>query len=143
MIRIVQDLDHNASNAKYIMEQLRKYDATFVKNTYDQVREPYRLFVLNSKNKICGGLIAEFYWGALMIRTMWIEESLRGMGYGKELIAHAEKEATTRECLHILVETASFNNPEFYKRCGFVITGELKGFPEGHSYFFMAKRIKK
>ena len=33
--------------------------------------------------------------------------------------------------------THSFQAPDFYRRHGFTVAGEIPGYPAGHSYFLM------
>jgi GNAT superfamily N-acetyltransferase len=72
---------------------------------------------------------------------MWIEESLRGQGYGKKLIAAAEREAIARRCHNALLDTFSFQALEFYQRCGYEVFGTLEHFPTPHKRFYMRKSL--
>jgi GNAT superfamily N-acetyltransferase len=92
-------------------------------------------------NELIGGLIAETYWEWLFINVMWVKEQLRGKGLGRQLLLAAEQKALERKVKHAFLDTFSFQAPEFYKRQGYSVFGELNDFPPGHSRFFMVKHF--
>lgn len=51
---------------------------------------------------------------AIYIEALWIEESLRKQGYGKKMLAAAEREAIENGCRFSLVDTWDFQAEEFY-----------------------------
>ncbi len=87
--------------------------------------------------------VAGWTWaGACEITQLWIEESLRSRGIGKRLLEAAEEEARSKKCSTILVRTYSFQAPAFYEKHGYEIVHVVKGFPRGHSYFTLTKRLE-
>jgi ribosomal protein S18 acetylase RimI-like enzyme len=52
-----------------------------------------------------------------------------------------EAEARARGCGHILLETHSFQAPDFYRKLGFEIIGCVDGYPRGHRSLTMRKRL--
>ena len=99
-------------------------------------------FVLKGPDQaILGGVIGDTYWNWLFINLMWLKEEFRGHGYGHQLLELAEEEARKRGAKHAYLDTFSFQAPEFYKKYGYRIFGELKDFPEGHTRYFMTKDL--
>ena len=90
-------------------------------------------------NEILGGVIGATYWGWLYINLMWVKEDLRGSGYGSRLLQKAEDEARQRGAKQAYLDTFSFQAPDFYKKHGYQVFGELLDFPEGHQRYFMKK----
>jgi len=88
-----------------------------------------------------GGVIAAVYWDWLYVNLMWLKEELRGQGYGARLLQMAEDEARQRGAKHAYLDTFSFQAPEFYKKYGYRVFGELPDFPQGHVRYFLVKDL--
>lgn len=99
-------------------------------------------FVLNGPNQeIVGGVIGATYWDWFHLDLMWVKEELRGRGYGHHLLLAAEEEARQRGAKNAYLDTFSFQAPEFYKRHGYQVFGELEDFPLGHQRYFLKKQL--
>lgn len=90
---------------------------------------------------IVGGVIGEIYWDWFYIDLMWVKDNLRGRGYGRRLLSRVENEARERGAKHVYLDTFSFQAPDFYKKCGYHVFGELKDFPAGHQRYFLTKQL--
>lgn len=95
--------------------------------------------VRNPEGQMIGGVIGETYWNWLYISLMWIKEEYRGQGLGQRLLALAEEEGQKRGAEHAYLDTFSFQAPEFYKKYGWRVFGELPNFPGPHTRTFMTK----
>jgi ribosomal protein S18 acetylase RimI-like enzyme len=99
-------------------------------------------FVLRGPDEeVVGGVIGSTHWDWLYINLMWIREDLRGQGFGERLLALAEDEARKRGAKSAYLDTFSFQAPEFYKKYGYQVFGELADFPEGHQRYYMKKEL--
>jgi GNAT superfamily N-acetyltransferase len=99
-------------------------------------------FVLQGPDEeVVGGIIGATYWGWFYINLMWLKEEFRGKGYGEQLLAQAEAEALRRGAKHAYLDTFTFQAPGFYEKYGYEVFGELEGFPQGHTRFFMRKDL--
>ncbi len=102
----------------------------------------YLCFALYTKDhRIVGGIIGETHWNWLYINLMWIQEDLRGQGYGGQLLQAAEEEGRKRGATHAYLDTFSFQAPEFYKKHGYEVYGILEDFPPGHSRYYFTKQL--
>lgn len=90
---------------------------------------------------VCGGVLAEVYWGWLYIDLLWVKEDLRRNGFGKSLMARIEEEARQLGANSAYLDTFSFQAPEFYEELGYQSFGELGDFPDGKKRFFMRKAL--
>jgi len=99
-------------------------------------------FVLRTMDqKITGGLIGQTHWDWFYIDLLFINEELRGRGYGHQLLIAAEEEARQRGAKHAYLDTFSFQAPEFYKQHGYQVFGELQNFPAGHTRYYLTKQL--
>lgn len=99
-------------------------------------------FVLRTpENEVVGGVIGATYWDWFYLDLMWIREDLRGRGYGHRLLTLAEDEARKRGAKKAHLDTFSFQAPEFYKKHGYEVFGELQDFPPGHQRYFLSKQL--
>jgi GNAT superfamily N-acetyltransferase len=99
-------------------------------------------FVVQSPDQeIMGGVIGVIYWDWLYVDLMWIREEFRGRGYGHRLLIQLEELARQHGARHAFLDTFSFQAPEFYKKHGYQVYGELKDFPAGHQRYFMTKEL--
>ena len=99
-------------------------------------------FILRSSGEeVVGGIIGATYWDWFHLDLMWVQEEIRGLGYGKRLLLHAEDEARRRGAKNAYLDTFSFQAPEFYKKYEYQVFGVLQDFPAGHQRYFLVKRL--
>jgi ribosomal protein S18 acetylase RimI-like enzyme len=98
--------------------------------------------IVRDENKDIIAGIAGWTWASVCeITQLWVDETSRKNGIGKMLLEAAEAEAKSKGCLTILVKSYSFQAPHFYEKYGYRTEHILNGFPDGHSYYTLAKRI--
>lgn len=100
------------------------------------------LFIRDEAGAITGGLLGETYWGWLHVSILWVDDTLRGQGYGSRLLAMAEAEARRRGCHSAHLDTLSFQALPFYQKYGYTVFGQLDDLPVGHTRYFLNKRLK-
>lgn len=99
-------------------------------------------YVLHAPDReIVGGVIAEVYWDWLYIDLLWVKDELRGRGYGYRLLTRVEQAARQQGAKNAYLDTFSFQAPEFYKRYGYRVFGELEDYPPGHRRYFLRKQL--
>lgn len=97
--------------------------------------------LLASDQEIVGGVLGEIYWNWFHLDLLWVKDDLRGHGYGHRLLIAAEDEARQRGAMNVFLDTFSFQAPDFYKKHGYQIFGELQDFPLGHQRYFLTKQL--
>ena len=102
---------------------------------------PLMLFLCDRQGTVVGGLTGGTYWGWLYIGRLWIEEHLRGQGYGSRVLMAAEQEALRRGCHHAYLDTQDFQALPFYQKRGYSIYGELEDMPIGHIRYSLQKKL--
>ncbi|AIY06181.1 GCN5-related N-acetyltransferase [Planococcus sp. PAMC 21323] len=123
----------------FLKYQLIKHNKSLVDYTEE---EKVNLMIKNDEGTILAGLVGHIDWECFFIDILWVDESLRGLGKGQQLIQEAEALAIKKECRFIRLETFSFQAPEFYKRLGFMEMGKLEDFPKGYTHYYMYKELK-
>lgn len=99
-------------------------------------------FLLRDPGKqVVGGLIGSTYWNWFHIDLMWIRADLRGRGLGRQILMRAEDLARSRGAQFAHLDTFTFQAPDFYKKFGYRVFGELKDCPPGFTRFYMTKEL--
>ena len=105
--------------------------------------KPFAFFIRDESNQIKGGCSGYIYYGCLYVDLLWVDESLRDQSYGSQLMKNSEKLAYENNCNFIAVNTMDFEALGFYKKLGFVVEFERKGFDKNSSMFFLRKDLDK
>jgi GNAT superfamily N-acetyltransferase len=111
--------------------------------TEDDQHRLLRAFLRDGDGELVGGLLGGTYWGWLYVEILWVPEEHRGRGYGRNLLAAAEREAVHRGCLRAHLDTHDFQAVEFYRKQGYVVAGKLEDLPPGHTRYLLKKDLKK
>jgi ribosomal protein S18 acetylase RimI-like enzyme len=98
-------------------------------------------FIRDDSDQIMGGVRAQWWADAFEITYLWIREDLRGRGYGRRLMAMIEDEARALGCTQIRLDTFDFQAPDFYKKLGYEVFGQIDNFPAQHTKYYLRKRL--
>ena len=98
-------------------------------------------FVRDGDGRVVAGLYGWTWGGCLAIQFLWVNEELRGRGYGTRLLRAAENEAITRGCGLAVLNTHSFQAPDFYERLGYEVVSVTDGYPRQHQDIHMKKTL--
>ena len=104
-----------------------------------QTWKPLGVFV-RSRQSIVAGLAGETYSGWLFVRYLWVSDDLRGQGVGRQVLGAAEDRACERGCHSAWLDTFSFQAPDFYRKLGYQVFGELDWSPD-HKRIFLRKQL--
>lgn len=102
---------------------------------------PVNIFLRDDEQKIHGGIVGGCWGGWFFVAFLWVEESLRGQGYGTQLLNQAEALARELGCHSAYLETHSFQAPELYRRLGYEVAAELPDYPPGYTFYVMQKKL--
>jgi GNAT superfamily N-acetyltransferase len=144
--RITATVTHDDIEA--IKDGLRAYNKHYIpQNSFQELG----VFIEGEDGKKTGGLIGETVGNYLMIKYLWVDESLRGQDCGTLLIKQAETEAVARGCRYALVDTFSFQARPFYERQGYQCRMTLEEFIDDingleeqqatHQRFYLSKKL--
>lgn len=100
-------------------------------------------FILRDEvDNILGGITGTIFWYHLHIDFLWVDETLRGKGYGEKLLESIEEIAVTNKCRLIQLDTFSFQAPRFYQKYGYEVVGIVEEHPAKElQQYFLLKRL--
>jgi GNAT superfamily N-acetyltransferase len=98
-------------------------------------------FLRDDAGRLVAG-IEGFTWGGYArVDLLWVDEAQRGRGVGRALLAAAEDEARRRGCATMVLDTHSFQAPDFYPALGYAQVGEFTDAPAGYTQVMFQKRL--
>lgn len=137
-----------------IQQQWRQEDSDYIKKKViehnlkklpDQVKHPVKnvSFILrDEEEKILGGITGTIFWYHLHINFLWVDDTLRGEGYGEKLLQSIEEIAVENKCNLIQLDTFSFQAPKFYQKYGYEVVGIIEDHPiQEHQQYYLLKRL--
>jgi len=101
------------------------------------------LTIRGDRGRILGGVILRSYWKETFVELLWLSPLARRRGYGRLLMAEAERRARRRGSRLMHLDTYSFQAPGFYEKLGFRRFGRIRGSPRGASRNYYVKRLGK
>jgi GNAT superfamily N-acetyltransferase len=126
------------ADVQFVLEQLIEYNLV---QTGIRDYQPLAVFLRDDSGEIVGGLTGFTWGGTLKIEILWVREDQRGSGYGARMLAMAEDEARRRGCRQAILDTHSFQAPEFYPKHGYIQCGVADDWPRGHKQYYFQKRL--
>jgi ribosomal protein S18 acetylase RimI-like enzyme len=99
------------------------------------------IFVRDDAGTIMAGMHGWTWGGTGFVQAIWVHEKLRGHGLGSRVLEAAEAEAARRGCHQMHLDTHGYQAPEFYRRHGYEVIGELPGWPGNDVRVFLRKRL--
>ena len=137
-LQVIDDPDHD--DVHYLEDRLYEYN---VQRTGYADGRLLAIFLRGDEDEIKAGIYG-WTWGvACEIRLLWVHETWRGRGIGTRLLLAAEEEARARGTAQIVLDTHSFQAPDFYRRFGFEVLGFVEDYPKGHRKIFLHKILRK
>ncbi|BCL69367.1 putative Acyl-CoA N-acyltransferase [Vibrio nigripulchritudo MADA3029] len=127
------------SDIDEIKAGLRKHNTPFLK---DVRHEDFLCYLNDDNGKKIAGLIGEIWGNWLQVNFLWVDESQKSQGLGKQLLKRAEDFAKKNGCHSCLLDTFSFQAKPFYEKQGYQVQMQLEDFPENAQRFYMVKTLK-
>jgi len=138
--KFVADSNPSPSDVEYLEDRIYEFNSGV---TGIRDGEWLAIFLRDDNQRIVAGICGNTWGGCAEIRQFWVDESLRGQGLGTKLFEAAEQEALRRGCRQMVLQTFSFQAPDFYNKHGFEIVAEVANHPYGHTNFLMRKQLTR
>lgn len=127
---------------RWIVDGLVTYNLSLVPAMQDELFYDLSRKIVMESGELAGGIIARMYcWNCVNVDTLWVADSCRGTGLGKELLRQVEEEACKKGACLIHLDTFDFQAQGFYESQGYEVFGVLEDCPAGHRRYYMKKSL--
>ncbi|MFC3748261.1 GNAT family N-acetyltransferase [Paenibacillus sp. GCM10012306] len=127
--------------SEYIRRKLIEFNAKNVPEALSSRYEEINLSVKDAHGTVVGGMLAVLCWNWIEVEILWVEESMRGQGYGKQLLNRIEDIAKEKDCTFIKLNTFSFQAPDFYPKYGYRLMAVIEDAPLGSQHYYYIKEL--
>jgi ribosomal protein S18 acetylase RimI-like enzyme len=131
----------NQKDSDYIKKKVIEHNMTQLSDDVKTPLEKVSFVIRNEEDGLVGGVTATMFWHHMHIDFLWVSKEHRHDGYGSKLIKKIEGLAIDKGCRLILLDTFSFQAPEFYKKHGFNVIGVVEDHPKGHNQYLLEKKL--
>ena len=121
---------------EFIHECLQNYNAPFMRNYTDYS------FHIEEDGEIIAGIVAASISDTIEIDYLYVEETHREKGFGSMLLSEIEARAKRAGIHRILLNTYSFQAPDFYRKNGFEEIFEINPCFDQYSQYYFIKNLK-
>lgn len=132
----------NQEDSNYIRQKVIEYNTSQLPDEVKSPSENVSLVVRDEEGNIIGGITGTIFWRHIHIDYLWVDNQLRLKGYGTKLLHKMEEVAKEKKCRLIILDTFSFQAPEFYKKHGYKEFGLIEDHPKGFRQHFLEKRLE-
>jgi ribosomal protein S18 acetylase RimI-like enzyme len=135
---VVIDSDPARADIRFLTDRIDEFNfaATGIHDGRD-----FAAFVRDAAGQVVAGIYGWTWGGCCDVRYLWVREDLRRLGHGRALLAAAEQEARARGCRQVVLETHSFQAPDFYRKYGYEVVSAYEEYPAGHRKYHLRKRL--
>ena len=130
--------DGNQNDINEIKSMLEAYNAA---HGAAADKTPVGIYYEDENGKKLAGITGNIFGNWLFIDFLFVSESLRGQGIGKELIAKIEENAKEHGCRFSFVSTNGFQAPGFYPKLGYKNVFTVEEFPRDGKRFYFTKNL--
>jgi ribosomal protein S18 acetylase RimI-like enzyme len=99
----------------------------------------FAYFMRDPEDQIKGGCNGCIYYGSLYVENLWVDKDLRDKNYGTQLMQLAEQFGKENDALFATVNTMDWEALDFYKKLGFEIEFERRGYLNDSIFYFLRK----
>jgi ribosomal protein S18 acetylase RimI-like enzyme len=137
-MKIEESTKQDEAAIEWVHSRLRRYNTEKPGGNDFKV---LNIFLRDENGELRGGLLAWTLWSWLHIDALWVEETLRGHGYGLRLLQEAERIAAQRGCILAETDSFSFQAPGFYQKAGYTVFGKLEGIGGRFTRYYLRKEL--
>lgn len=132
---------YDESSKKTVFDLLNSYNISKTKQLDGSAVIPLEILIRDDSKNIIGGIYGASFIGTMEIRAIVVDEQHRNKGIGIKLMEIVEEEARIRKCSKIILDTFSFQAPEFYQKLGYKTFGSYVDKVRDLERFYLIKEI--
>ncbi|MGQ3890092.1 GNAT family N-acetyltransferase [Legionella sp. CNM-1927-20] len=104
--------------------------------------EPFGFMAHDNSGDLIAGCTGVLMYGVLYIKLLWVAETERGKGLGRQLIEKAESFAKRNNCRYITVDTFDWQAKSFYEKMEYKIEHFYNGYEGDSKFYFFRKKLE-
>ena len=108
---------------------------------YDELQLDYVAFVAMHNDAFAGAVVVQFFWGALNVKYVYVEDAFRGHGLATRLMERALTFGRENKCPFAFVATMSFQALGFYQKMGFQLEFTRSGYSHDTLLHYLRKNL--
>jgi GNAT superfamily N-acetyltransferase len=97
--------------------------------------------VRDDDGRLRGGVVARVAFDTVYVDIVWLDDSLRGSGHGRAMMAQVEDKARQLGARIAWLYTLSWQARPFYEKLGYRVFGEMPFHDATHHRYFMRKDL--
>lgn len=130
-----------AEESAYVRQQLIAYNAEHVSEALRDRDEELHFHIRNEAGQIVAGVLSTLCWNWVELDILWVDANERHKGYGTQLLQDVERLAREKDCDFIMLNTFSYQAPEFYIKHGYDMIIKIENAPTGHQHYYFKKNL--
>ncbi|UCG00791.1 MAG: GNAT family N-acetyltransferase [Candidatus Heimdallarchaeota archaeon] len=127
---------------KIVQKGIEDHNKKFSSGGLDIPTPDISLVLKDSSGNIVGGVITSMLTGVMHLEVLWIDETYRGRGLGRDLVLQAERIGKKKGYSASQTWTFSFQAPEFYQSIGYKVVGIFDGYTNGITEYILLKKFE-
>jgi len=113
----------------------------FNRSHADWNTQTFTALVRDANDRLLAGARAIVRFGAVEIRGLWVDGSLRGKGVGRTVVMAVENHSAVLGARMALLDTYDFQARPFYEKLGYQCFATFE-YPNGTKRFYMSRSLE-
>ena len=87
--------------------------------------------IVRDGGRIVAGASGAMWGGGCQLHVVWVDQTMRHEGLGRDLMAEVERQAKDRGCRLVMGLTYDVLTGDYYERLGYRTVGLIENYPAG------------